>query len=234
LLAGFRVPTLFLAGAAHTLLLMVPLVVLLVFLTELFFELSARALPGARDWLPIIGFMPLTVAVLLRPVHAGLGTRADCDARYRHLGNFLLLALGSLLAVPALSWLGDLVAQDADWLFEQIGRGLGRTNSAGGSMAGYGLASPCARYPLYSITEVGPTPESPPRARDRELSGVVRAARACECVGKPSRGLGAARARKARECGTGYMPVSRSSRRAISSRRRLRGISGNIVDSQVW
>ena len=48
------------------------------------------------------------------------------------------------------------------------------------------------------------------------------------------RGLGAARARRAPERGTGYMPVSRSSRRAISSRRRLRGSSGNIVDSQVW
>jgi hypothetical protein len=119
-LAGFRMPALFIAGALHTLLLMVPLIVLLVFFTELFFELSARALPGVRDWLPILGFVPLGLAILLRPVRAGLGTWAERDARFRRLGSYFLLAVCSLLAVPVVSWLGNLVDHDADWLFAQI------------------------------------------------------------------------------------------------------------------
>jgi hypothetical protein len=121
LLNRLRIPALLISGFFHTLLMMLPPIVLLVFLTELFFELTSYDLIDARHLLPVIGIVPLVLAILLRPLRAGLGSWSDRDRSYRHLGGWLLLAVASLLAVPALDWLGDAVNYDASWVVDQTG-----------------------------------------------------------------------------------------------------------------
>ena len=53
LLNQFRLPALMIAGFSHTLLMVLPLIVLAVFVTELVFEITGRVLIGHRHWLAI-------------------------------------------------------------------------------------------------------------------------------------------------------------------------------------
>lgn len=121
LLNRLQIPALFIAGLFHSLLMMLPPIVLLVLLTELFFELTSYFLIDARHWLAVVGVVPLLLALILRPLR-GRGTWAARDRADRRLGGFLLLAVVSLLAVPALKWLGDAVNYDAGWVFRNIAR----------------------------------------------------------------------------------------------------------------
>ena len=120
LLNRLRLPALFLTGFLHTLLMLLPSIVLLVFATELFFELTSHILPGTRHWLATLGLVPLALAVLIRPLQAGRGSWAHRDRADRRLGGYLLLAGGSILAVPTLKWLGGIVNNDATWIVDQL------------------------------------------------------------------------------------------------------------------
>lgn len=117
--AGFlnflRLPAVIFVGALHTLLLMLPVVVLAVFFTEGFFELTGRYLPIAVTWVPVIGVVPLLLALLLRPALTTLGwgrTWKVRDRAGRRLAKFLLLVAFSSLALPVLSFLHYLVNSD--------------------------------------------------------------------------------------------------------------------------
>ena len=124
LLSQLRLPALMIAGAFHALLLLLPLVVLAVFLTELFFEVTGHILIDTRHWLAAIGVLPLLLALLRRPLWAGRGSWASRDRSDRRLGGWLLLAVASLLAVPALKWLSDAVNYDATWVFASLAEWL--------------------------------------------------------------------------------------------------------------
>jgi len=131
LLNHLRLPAVVLAGTFHTLLLLLPPLVLLVFLTELFFELTGHFLIDARHWLALVGVAPLLLALIARPLRTGRGSWSDRDRATRRLGGWLLLAVVSVVAIPALKWLGAAVNYDAAWAFNQLGkllqdqRGLG-------------------------------------------------------------------------------------------------------------
>lgn len=122
LLNRLQFPALFIAGLFHSLLMMLPPIVLAVLLTEIFFELTSYFLIDTRHWLAIIGVVPLVLALILRPLRAGRGTWAERDRADRRLGGWLALAVVSLLAVPLLKWLGDAINHDASWVYRNIAK----------------------------------------------------------------------------------------------------------------
>ena len=131
ILNQLRLPALFIAGATHTFLLFLPLVVLAVLLTEIFFELTGHVLIDSREWLAVLGVVPLFAMVLARPIGTGRANWEARDRADRRLGGYLLLAVFSVLAVPALSWLDDVVNHDAAWVFENIAGFLGEQQALG-------------------------------------------------------------------------------------------------------
>ena len=120
LLNQLRLPALFLAGAFHTLLLLLPVIVLLVLLTEMFFEWTSYFLIDSRHWLGVVGALPLFFALVLQPIQAGRGTWLERDKKSRRLGAWLLLAILSLLAIPGIKWLGNAVNYNVSWLLDNI------------------------------------------------------------------------------------------------------------------
>ena len=66
LLDQLRMPALFIVGVFQTLLMFVSIIILFVFLTDLFFELPS--LGRTRDMLAILGILPLVGTVILRPI----------------------------------------------------------------------------------------------------------------------------------------------------------------------
>ena len=118
-----RLPAVIFVGALHTLLLMLPVVVLAVFFTEGFFELTGRYLPFAVTWVPVIGVVPLLLALLLRPALTTVGwgrTWKVRDQAGRRLAKFLLLVAVSSLALPVLLFLHYLVNSDPKHVFDSV------------------------------------------------------------------------------------------------------------------
>ena len=117
-----RVPSLFLIAVLQTLLLFVPVVFLFVFLTELFFDVTGRlSLPVPTYMLVLLGVAPLIVSVFLRPiVQSHQRTWDRRDAADRRAGICLVLAVGSLLALPMLAGLKFLVDSDVEVVGQTI------------------------------------------------------------------------------------------------------------------
>jgi len=126
--AGFlnllRLPAVIFVGALHSLLLMLPLIVLAVFVTEVFFELMGRYLPIALTWAPVLGLAPLVFVLLLRPALAALGwgerTWRARDRAGRRLAAILILAACSVLALPTLYFINYLVTSDPPAVIEAV------------------------------------------------------------------------------------------------------------------
>ena len=132
-----RMPSLLIVGILQTLLLFAPVIVLLVFLTELFFETTLLiALPFPPYLLLLLGLVPFAIAVFVRPILSEIGSRrTDWERRDqadRRLGIYLLLAVASLVAIPILAGLVFLTDADVgtfwhavqSWVGEQFALGL--------------------------------------------------------------------------------------------------------------
>ena len=118
-----RMPSLFMIGVLQTVLLFLPLMILLVFLTEVFFELTVwMSLPVPSFTLALLGVAPLIATVFLRPLRQL--RRRDWEERDRRRstrGACLVLAVVSLLALPVLGGLEFLIDNDANAVFESVG-----------------------------------------------------------------------------------------------------------------
>ena len=129
-----RVPALLMAGVLQTCLLIAPIIIVLVFLTELLFEIEGLfALQVPPFAIAIAVFTPFATAVLLRPLFdAGWPSWTARDRADRRLGLYLLFALGSLVAVPVLAGVGFLVDSDLSavaeaaraWIYDHAQRGV--------------------------------------------------------------------------------------------------------------
>ena len=124
LLNRLRMPAVIVTGALHTLLLFLPPVVLAVFLTEVFFEVTGSILPTARHLVPIAGVAPLLYVLIKRPVmmtlRPGRRSWAARDRDGQKLGGSLLLAMCSLVAVPILFGLDQLVVSSPSAVYNHI------------------------------------------------------------------------------------------------------------------
>jgi hypothetical protein len=122
MLNRLRMPSLYAIGLLQSLLLFLPPVILLVFLTELVFELSAYvAVPFPRYWLALLGLVPLAAEVITRPIsQLRYHSWESRDRADRRAGFYLVLAIVSLIAVPVLAGLDFLVDSDVGTLFRTI------------------------------------------------------------------------------------------------------------------
>lgn len=124
LLNELRLPAVIVTGALYTLLLFLPLVMLAVFLTEIFFEVTGSVLPTARNLVPIVGVAPLLLFLIKRPLmmtfRPARASWADRDRDGRRLGLLLLLAGCSLIAVPLLFALDRLVISSPDEIYDLV------------------------------------------------------------------------------------------------------------------
>lgn len=109
-----RMPSLLLIGMLQTLLLFLPVIILLVLLTELFFEITCRfPLPIPRHFLALIGLLPIATAIFARPIfHSRRHTWEQRDRADRRAGFYLLIAIVAFLDMPLLAELDFLVDSD--------------------------------------------------------------------------------------------------------------------------
>lgn len=130
----WRMPSLYVIGLIQSLFLFLPIVILLVFLTELFFELTgALELPFSRFWLALAGIFPLLLLVFARPI--GQLRRRSWkyrDGADRRAGFYLVFAILSVFIAPMLAGLEILVESDlgsvareiSEWLKHQLEPGI--------------------------------------------------------------------------------------------------------------
>ena len=130
-----RMPSLFVIGVLQTVLLFLPPIIFLVFLTELFFEVTGfLRLPFRPYLVATVGVLPLLAAVFLRPIlQSRRRTWERRDRADRLMGIFLFLAIGSLVAVPILAGIDYVI--DAEiasiiqgirlWVHAHVQLGLG-------------------------------------------------------------------------------------------------------------
>ena len=126
-------PSLFIVGVLQTLLLFVPIVILLVFCTELFFELTghlARTIP--RYLLATIGLIPLIAVVFLGPLFkTRRRTWAERDRADRRVGIYLVLAVVSLLLIPELAAIEYCAESGQDIVIGGFGAWIGQHSELG-------------------------------------------------------------------------------------------------------
>jgi hypothetical protein len=129
-----RMPSLFMIAILQTLLLLLPVVIFFVFLTELFFEVAGRlSLPVPRYTLVLLGVAPLISAIFLRPIlQSRRRTWERRDRADRRAGVCVVIAIVSLLALPVLAGLKFLIDSDLalvaetirDWLAAHVQLGV--------------------------------------------------------------------------------------------------------------
>ena len=119
---GVRMPSLFMIGVLQTFLMLLPLIILLVFVTEVFFEVTEwMSLPMPSFMLALLGVMPLILTVFLRPVRQLRRLNWEQrDRADRRAGACLVFAVFSLLALPVLGGLEFLIDNNSTAVFNSI------------------------------------------------------------------------------------------------------------------
>jgi hypothetical protein len=118
---GLRIPILFIEGVIRSVLTFFPLVILAVFLTELFLELIGRFSAEIQFFFPVLmGVIPLLLGFILRPI---IKDRLSWLARDRADERFVIysvLALAAVLSIPLLHFLRKVVGYNATTLLNDL------------------------------------------------------------------------------------------------------------------
>lgn len=120
LASGLRIPILFIEGVLRSLMTFLPVVILAVFLTEVFFEITGRFSTAIQWGLPILGVTPLLLLLTLRPIVMG---RLNWTRRDKWDGKLIgaaVLAVVSIIAIPLLVMLRNAVAMDSGSLKDRV------------------------------------------------------------------------------------------------------------------
>lgn len=118
--SGLRIPVLFIEGVLRSLMTFLPIVILAVFITEVFFEVTGRFSTAMQWGIPILGVTPLVVMLTLRPI---IMSRLNWVKRDKWDGWLIcstLLAVVSIIAIPLLMILRNVVAMNASSLKQRL------------------------------------------------------------------------------------------------------------------
>lgn len=118
--SGLRIPILFVEGVLRSLMTFLPVVILAVFLTEVFFEVTGRFSTAMQWGIPILGVTPLLLLLTLRPIVMG---RLNWSRRDKWDGKLIgatVLAVVSIIAIPLLVMLRNAVAMDSESLKDRV------------------------------------------------------------------------------------------------------------------
>jgi hypothetical protein len=120
---GLRMPVLFVEGVLRSILIFFPMVILAVFLTELFLEVIGRFSAELQFFFPLIlGVLPLLGAFVLRPIFKeNLGWRGRDKADGR-LVIYTFVALAAVCSIPLLHFLRKVVGYNATSLMVDLGQ----------------------------------------------------------------------------------------------------------------
>lgn len=130
-----RMPSLYMIGVVQVLMLFLPIVVLCIFLTDLFFEAKGwLPVPIAGPMLALVGVTPFVIMIFWRPIlQTKRRTWEARDRSDRRAGACLALALTSILAIPVLQSIEFLTRNDIDtvigscanWIRNDFAQGWG-------------------------------------------------------------------------------------------------------------
>ncbi len=118
---GWRTPILFMEGVLRSILTFFPLVILAVFVTELFLEIIGRFSAEIQFFFPlIVGILPLLAGFILRPIFKdGLSWRGR-DRADERLVIYTVIALTAILSIPLLHFLRKVVGYNATTLLVDL------------------------------------------------------------------------------------------------------------------
>lgn len=115
---GLRIPILFVEGVLRSILTFFPMVILAVFITELFLEVVGRFSAEIQFFFPLLmGIIPLLAGFILRPIikdQLGWLGRDRADERFV---IYTVIALAAILSIPLLHFLRNVVGYNATTLF---------------------------------------------------------------------------------------------------------------------
>jgi hypothetical protein len=118
---GLRTPILFVEGVLRSILTFFPLVILAVFITELFLEIIGRFSAEIQFFFPLlVGILPLAAAFVLRPVFKDKLTWRGRDSADGRLVIYAVIALAAILSIPLLHFLRKVVGYNATTLLIDI------------------------------------------------------------------------------------------------------------------
>lgn len=118
---GWRTPILFVEGVLRSILTFFPLVILAVFITELFLEIIGRFSSEIQFFFPlIVGILPLVVGFILRPIFKDKQTWRGRDNADERFVIYTVIALTAILFIPLLHFLRKVVGYNATTLLIDI------------------------------------------------------------------------------------------------------------------
>ena len=139
---GLRIPILFVEGVLRSILTFFPMVILAVFITELFLEVVGRFSAEIQFFFPLLmGIVPLLTGFILRPIikdRLGWLGRDRADERFV---VYAVIALAAILSIPLLHFLRNVVDYNATTLFTDIKEFAGNNANAIAITAAFLLAA---------------------------------------------------------------------------------------------
>lgn len=139
---GLRIPILFVEGVLRSILTFFPMVILAVFITELFLEVVGRFSAEIQFFFPLLmGIIPLLTGFILRPIikdRLGWLGRDRADERFV---VYAVIALAAILSIPLLHFLRNVVDYNATTLFTDIKEFAGNNANAIAITAAFLLAA---------------------------------------------------------------------------------------------
>ncbi|MCE3254352.1 MAG: hypothetical protein K0Q67_3372 [Cellvibrio sp.] len=118
---GFRTPILFIEGVLRSILTFFPLIILAVFVTELFLEVIGRFSAGIQFFFPLlVGILPLATGFILRPIFKDKLTWSGRDNADARLVIYTVIALTAIFSIPLLHFLRTVVGYNATALLNEI------------------------------------------------------------------------------------------------------------------
>ena len=112
-LSAIRIPVLIVEGAVRSFFTFLPIIILAVFLTEVFFELTGRFNSLIQWAIPALGVAPMLAVLAVRPMFFNRLDWRGRDQSDRTLTSCTLIALLSIIAIPFLVLLRNAVDLDS-------------------------------------------------------------------------------------------------------------------------
>lgn len=116
-----RIPILFIEGALRSVLTFFPMVILAVFITELFLEVAGRFSAELQFFFPLImGIIPLLLGFILRPMFKDKLSWLGRDRADERFVFYAVIAISAVISIPLLHFLRNVAGYNATALVTEF------------------------------------------------------------------------------------------------------------------
>ncbi len=120
-MCGLRIPTLFIEGVLRSVLTFFPMVILAVFITELFLEVAGRFSAEIQFFFPLImGIVPLLLGFILRPIFKDKLSWLARDHADERFVIYAVIAISAVISIPLLHFLRNVAGYNATTLVTEF------------------------------------------------------------------------------------------------------------------